>query len=84
MDNEWQPDAIVRLKLDLIKREFFDYIDKNIDKIDTSIPVFYGHIITILEKTIPDISDELHDRFIDSITVRVLDVSKRSGEIPFV
>ena len=84
MDEEWQPDAIVRLKLDQIKREFFDYIDKNIDKIDVNVPVFYGHIITILEKTLPDVSDELHDRFIDSITVRVLDVSKRSGEIAFI
>lgn len=84
MDDGWQPDAIIRLKLDLIKREFFEYIDKNIDKIDKNVPVFYGHVITILEKTIPDISDELHDRFIDSVTVHVLNASKRSDEIPFI
>ena len=84
MDEEWQPDAIIRLKLDLIKREFFDYIDKNIDKIDANVPVFYGHIITILEKTLPGVNDELYDRFIDSMTVRVLNVSKRSDEIAFI
>jgi hypothetical protein len=84
MDEEWQPDAVVRLKLDQIKREFFEYIDKNIDKIDANIPVFYGHVIATLEKTLPDVSDELHDQFIDNITIRVLNASKRSGEITFI
>ena len=84
MDQEWQPDAIVRIKLDQIKRDFFDYIEKNIDKIDANIPVFFGHIIATLEKTLPEINDDLHDKFIDSITARVLDSSKRSTEIPFV
>ncbi|MDO9326176.1 MAG: hypothetical protein Q7T80_14595 [Methanoregula sp.] len=84
MDQEWQPDAIVRIKLDQIKRDFFDYIEKNIDKIDANIPVFFGHVIATLEKTLPDINDDLHDKFIDTITARVLDFSKRSSEIPFV
>jgi hypothetical protein len=84
MDEEWQPDAIIRLKLDQIKREFFEYIDKNIDKIDTNVPVFYGHIIATLEKNLPDISDDLHDQFIDTITIRVLEASKRSDEITFI
>jgi hypothetical protein len=84
MDEEWQPDAIVRLKLDQIKREFFEYIDKNIDKIDANVPVFYGHVIATLEKNLPAVRDELHDHFIDIITIRVLDVSKRSDEITFI
>jgi hypothetical protein len=84
MDQEWQPDAIVRIKLDQIKRDFFDYIDKNIDKIDSNIPVFYGHIAASLEKTIPNLNDDLYDRFVDTITARVLDASKRSTDIPFV
>jgi hypothetical protein len=84
MDQEWQPDAIVRIKLDQIKRDFFDYIEKNIDKIDANIPVFFGHVIATLEKTLPDINDDLHDKFIDTITARVLDLSKRSAEVPFV
>ncbi|MDD1695773.1 MAG: hypothetical protein LUQ54_02635 [Methanoregula sp.] len=84
MDAEWQPDGIIRLKLDQIKHDFFDYIDKNIDKIDTNVPVFYGHVIATLEKNLPDISDELHDQFIDSVTVRVLNTSKRSDDIAFI
>jgi len=84
MDKEWQPDAIVRIKLDQIKKDFLDYIEKNIDKIDANIPVFYGNLITTLEKSLPDINDDLYDKFIDTITVRVLDFSKRSTDIPFV
>jgi hypothetical protein len=84
MVEEWQPDAIIRLKLDQIKHDFFDYIDKNIDKIDENIPVFYGHVIATLEKNLPEISDELHDQFIDNITVRVLNTSKRSDDLIFI
>jgi hypothetical protein len=84
MDEEWQPDAIVKLKLDQIKHDFFDYIDKNTDKIDANVPVFYGHVIATLEKTLPDVSDDLHDQFIDNITIRVLNASTRSGEITFI
>jgi hypothetical protein len=84
MVDEWQPDAIIRLKLDQIKHDFFDYIDKNIDKIDENIPVFYGHVIATLEKNTPEISDELHDQFIDNITIRVLNTSKRSDDLAFI
>jgi hypothetical protein len=84
MVDEWQPDALIRLKLDQIKHDFFDYIDKNIDKIDANIPVFYGHVIATLEKNLPDISDELHDQFIDTITIRVLNTSKRSDDLAFI
>ena len=84
MDDEWQPDAIIRRKLDQIKHDFFDYIDKNIDKIDANIPVFYGHVIATLEKNLPEISDELHDQFIDKITVRILNTSKRSDDLTFI
>ena len=84
MVEEWQPDAIIRLKLDQIKHDFFDYIDKNIDKIDANIPVFYGHVIATLENNLPDISDELHDQFIDNITVRVMNTSKRSDDLAFI
>jgi hypothetical protein len=84
MVQEWQPDAIIRVKLDQIKRDFFEYIEKNIDKVDSNIPVFYGHITAAIEKTLPDIDDDHFDRFIDTITARVLDASKRSADIPFV
>jgi hypothetical protein len=84
MVQEWQPDAIIRIKLDQIKKDFFDYIEKNIDKIDANIPVFYGNVAATLEKSLPDINDDLYDKFIDTITARVLDASKRSSEHTFV
>ena len=84
MDGECQPNAIVRVKLNHLKKDFFDYIEKNSDKIDSNVPVFYGYVIDTLEKTLPDISDDLYDRFIDSITLRILEKSTLSGDIPFV
>lgn len=84
MDQECQPDAVIRLKLDQLKSDFFEYIEKNIDKIDTNIPVFYGQVIATLEKAVPAINDDLYDRFIDSITLRVLETSKLTGDLSHV
>lgn len=84
MGEEWQPEAVLRVKLDQLKKEFIEYIDKNIDKIDVNIPVFFGHIITSVEKSVPDISDDLYDRFIDTITLAVLEKSKKSDDLVFV
>ncbi|MEN6442422.1 MAG: hypothetical protein WC391_08110 [Methanoregula sp.] len=84
MGEEWQPEAVLRVKLDQLKREFLDYIDKNIDKIDVNIPVFYGYVISAIEKTVPDISDDLYDRFIDTITLAVLEKSKKTDDITVV
>jgi len=84
MEQECQPDAVIRLKLDQLKSDFFEYIEKNIDKIDTNAPVFYGHVIATLEKALPVVNDDLYDRFIDSITLRVLETSMRSGDLPYV
>lgn len=84
MDQECQPDAIIRLKLDQLKSDFSEYIEKNIDKIDTNIPVFYGQVITTLEKALPAVNDDLYDRFIDSITLRVLESSKLAGDLSHV
>lgn len=84
MDEECQPDAIVRVKLNQMKKDFFDYIEKNSEKIDSNVPVFYGHIVATLEKTLPNINDDLYDRFIDSITLRVLDTSTLSSDISYV
>jgi len=84
MDQECLPDAIIRLKLDQLKSDFFEYIEKNSDKIDANVPVFYGQVISTLEKAVPGVSDDLYDRFVDSITLRVLEKSKMSGDISFV
>jgi hypothetical protein len=84
MGEEWQPEAVLRVKLDQLKKEFLDYIDKNIDKIDANTPVFYGHVISSIEKAVPDISDDLYDRFIDTITLAVLEKSNKSDDIAVV
>ncbi|MFY9800523.1 MAG: hypothetical protein WAK10_04670, partial [Methanoregula sp.] len=84
MDEEWQPDALVRVKLNQMKKDFFDYIEKNSEKIDLNIPVFFGHVVATLEKALPDVNDDLYDRFIDNITVRVLDASKMSDDLLYV
>ena len=84
MEKEWQPDAIVRVKLDQMQKEFIKYIDKNLDQIETNIPVFYGYVITTIANTLPEINDDLHDHFIDNITLHLLDVSKQSTDLAFV
>jgi hypothetical protein len=84
MDEECQPNAIVRVKLNQLKKDFFDYIDKNSEKIDANVPVFYGQVVDTLEKTLPNVSDELYDHFIDSITLRVLEKSTKSKDISYV
>jgi hypothetical protein len=84
MAEEWQPDAVIRVKLDHLKKEFIEYIEKNIEKIEANIPVFFGQVIATMEKTIPDVNDNLHDKFIDAITLAVLEASKKSDDIPFI
>jgi hypothetical protein len=83
MDPESQPDAVIRLKLDQLKSDFFEYIDKNSGKINANIPVFYGQVIATLEKALPGINDDLYDRFIDSITLRVLEKSALSTDVSY-
>jgi hypothetical protein len=84
MGDEWQPEAVVRQKLDLLKKEFIEYIGANSEKIDANLPVFFGQVIASLDKALPGISATLYNQFIDAIAFAVLDASKRSDEIPFV
>ena len=84
MDEECQPNAIVRVKLNRLKKDFFDYIEKNSDKIDANVPVFYGQVVDTLEKTLPNVNDDMYDHFIDSITLRVLEKSAMSKDIAYV
>jgi len=84
MDDEWQPDAIVDIKISQIRKDLFDYIEKNSEKIDSNIPVFYGHVISILENSFPNISDSAHDQFIDDVTIKVLETSKKSKDVDYI
>jgi hypothetical protein len=84
MGDEWQPEAVVRLKLDRLKKDFIEYIGANSEKIDANIPVFFGQVIATLDKTLPGLGDDLYDPFIDAMAFAVLEASKRSEDIPFV
>ncbi|MGA2104646.1 hypothetical protein [Methanoregula sp.] len=84
MVDEWQPEAVIRLRLERLKKEFIDYVTVNSEKIDGNIPVFFGQVIASLDKSLPGLSEELFDQFIDAMAFAVLEASKRSDDIPFV
>jgi hypothetical protein len=84
MEGAWQPDAIIDRKIGEVKKDLFEYIEKNSDRIDSNIPIFFGHVIDILEKNFPDLPDAVHDRFIDDATVKVLEISKHSSDVEYI
>jgi len=84
MRGEKLSDAIVYDKLKLLKKDFFGYIERNTAKVDANLPVFYGYVISAVETSFPNISEEVYDEFIDSITFKVLDVSQSSGDSEYI
>ncbi len=84
MREEKLSDAIVYDKLHLLQRDFSGYIERNTVKVDANLPVFYGYVISALENSFPNLSDEAHDEFVDSITFKVLDTSKNIDDFDFV
>jgi len=79
MRGEQLSDAIIYEKLNVLKKDFFGYFERNTEKVDTNLPVFFGYVISALKTSFPDISDESYDEFIDSVTYKVLDVSRNAG-----
>jgi len=77
-------DAIVYNKMNLLKKDFSGYIEKNTGKVDANLPVFFGYVVSALENSFPDISDESYDDFIDGITFKVLDVSSNINDFEYV
>lgn len=77
-------DAIIYDKLNLLRKDFSGYIERNTVKVDENLPVFFGHMISALEKSFPDIPDETYDNFIDSITFKVLDASSSSNDFDYI
>ena len=71
-------------RLGKVRNEFLDYIDKNINEISATLPVFFAHIITMLSDSFPGLKDEAYDEFIDSITYRILSASRQGRNIQFV
>ncbi len=84
MRGEKLSDAIVYDKLNLLKKDFFGYIRRNTEKVDLNLPVFYGHVVSALENSFPDLPDATYDEFIDFITFEVLDASRSSGDFEYV
>ena len=84
MRGEKLSDAIVYDKLNLLKKDFIGYIGRNSEKVDSNLPVFYGHVASALDTSFPLISDENHDEFIDQITFEVLDSSKNSHDFEYI
>jgi len=84
MREEQLSDAVIYDKLNLLKRDFFDYIGRNTVKVDANLPVFYGYVISALEKSFPNITDESYDEFIDQITFKVLDASVNIGNFEYI
>lgn len=84
MDDEWQPDAVLDIRIANIKKELMEYVENNSEKIDNNIPMFYGYVLSVIESSIPAISDVAHDRLIDELTVKVLEASKKSGDVEYI
>jgi len=71
-------------RMQKVKREFAEYIDKNIQEISTHLPVFYGHVISTLDNSFPDLDDETYDEFIDTVTYKILDTTDQGRKLPFI
>jgi hypothetical protein len=84
MRGEKLSDAIVYDKLNLLQKDFFGYIARNTEKVDANLPVFYGHVISALENSFPDISDDAHDEFIDHVTFEVLNASRNTNDFAYI
>ncbi len=84
MAEAWVPDALLEQKIGKTKQELMDYIEKNAEKIDSNLPVFFGYVVSIIENNYPDITDQAYDRFIDDVTVKVLEESTQSTDIEHI
>ncbi|MCX6683505.1 MAG: hypothetical protein NTZ37_02065 [Methanoregula sp.] len=84
MQGEKLSDAIAYKKLNLLKKDFFGYIERNSAKVDANLPVFFGHVISTLENSFPTISDQTYDEFIDSVTFKLLDTSTNIRDFEYI
>jgi hypothetical protein len=84
MRGEQLSDAILYDKLNLLKKDFYGYVEHHTAKVDANLPVFYGHVISALENSFPDLADDLFDEFIDGITYKVLDASRETDDFEYI
>jgi hypothetical protein len=71
-------------RLEALKRDLYGYVDENIQKIDANLPVFFGHVISRLEDSFPNIDDTTYDEFIDAIAFHIMDASPRAGDVEVI
>jgi len=84
MEHEWQPDSLIQTRLNDVRQDLIRYIESNAEKIDANIPVFFGHAVSMIENSLPEIDDKTHDHLIDEITIRVLNQSSRSSSVEYI
>jgi hypothetical protein len=84
MRGEQLSDAIVYDKLHVLKKDFNGYIERNSVKVDANLPVFFGYVVSALESSFPNLGDDDHDEFIDSITFKVLDTSRNIADFDYI
>ncbi|HDR73160.1 MAG TPA: hypothetical protein ENN85_04530 [Methanoculleus sp.] len=84
VNGEKLTDAIRYEKLDVMKKDLSLYIEKNISKIDSNLPVFFGHVISALDQSFPDLDDAAYDEYIDDIAYRILETSPKASDIEFI
>jgi hypothetical protein len=84
METERQPGGSLEERLDLLKKDFFTYIEKNSAKVDANLPVFFGYVIASLDPFAPEISDQAYDEVFDEITLKLLDESKKASDLAFI
>ena len=77
MRGELLSDAIEYERLDLLRKDFVGYISMHRSKVEENLPVFFGHVITALENSFPNLSDSHFDEFIDAISFKLLDDPNR-------
>ncbi|MDD3976701.1 MAG: hypothetical protein PHI15_00935 [Methanomicrobium sp.] len=77
-------DAILYDKVDSLKSDLFSYIDNSPEKIESNLPVFFGHVMAALDNAFPDIDNNTYDEFIDAMAYRLMMSSKKAEKTDFV
>ncbi|QYZ80239.1 hypothetical protein E2N92_12765 [Methanofollis formosanus] len=84
MRGETLSEAVQYERIEMLKLDFFDYIQKNHHKIDEKLPVFYGYVISALNSSFPLLDSKDHDLFLDAISFKILETSPRAADADFV
>ena len=77
-------DAIRYEKIDNLRQDLYSYIDKNAEKIDGNLPVFFAHIVSALDNGFPNLDGAIYDEFIDSIAYRVMANSSPANSTQYI